>query len=88
MFLAIAALMVTIPQNVTILHSIFLFKISLERNSKSVTIFYTLDFHFRRMKENPVEHVRDILVQEIMNIESSEFEKEAIDMDAISFASK
>ena len=40
------------------------------------------------MKENPVEHVRDILVQEIMNIEASEFEKEAIDMDAISFASK
>ena len=40
------------------------------------------------MKENPVDHVRDILVQEIMNIESSEFEKEAIDMDAISFASK
>ena len=43
---------------------------------------------FRRMKENPVEHVRDIMVQEIMNIEASEFENEAIDMDAISFASK
>ena len=40
------------------------------------------------MKENPVEHVRDIMVQEIMNIEASEFENEAIGMDAISFASK
>ena len=40
------------------------------------------------MKENPVEHVRDILVQEIMTIEESQFEKEAIDMDSISFARK
>ena len=38
------------------------------------------------MKDNPVEHVRDILVQEVMNIEGSEFQNEAIDMDAISFA--
>ena len=40
------------------------------------------------MKENPVEHVRDVLVQEIMNIEGSQFENEAIDMDSISFARK
>ena len=32
--------------------------------------------------------MRDILITEIMNIESSQFEKEAIDMDAISFARK
>ena len=45
-------------------------------------------FGFRRAKGNPTEHVRDILITEIMNIESSQFEKEAIDMDDISFARK
>jgi hypothetical protein len=40
------------------------------------------------MRENPVEHVRDILIQEVMTIEGSEFEGDAMDMDAISFASK
>ena len=45
-------------------------------------------FLFRRVKENPVDHVRDILVQEIMSMDNSEFSKEAIDMDSISFAGK
>ena len=44
--------------------------------------------YYRRAKGNPTEHVRDILITEIMNIESSQFEKEAIDMDDISFARK
>ena len=35
-----------------------------------------------------IESVRDIMIQEIMNIEKSEFEGEAVDMDNIAFASK
>ena len=35
-----------------------------------------------------MEHVKDILIQEIMTLERSAFEKEAIDMDSISFAGK
>ena len=43
---------------------------------------------FRRAITNPVEHVKDILIQEIMTLEKSTFEQEAIDMDSISFAGK
>ena len=49
--------------------------------------FITILFN-RRAKPNPVEHVKDILIQEIMTLERSAFEKEAIDMDSISFAGK
>ena len=35
-----------------------------------------------------IESVRDVMIQEIMNIEKSEFEGEAVDMDNIAFASK
>ena len=41
---------------------------------------------YRRAKPNPVEHVKDILIQEIMTLEKSVYEQEAIDMDSISFA--
>jgi hypothetical protein len=35
-----------------------------------------------------IESVRDILVQEVMSIEGSDFEGVAVDMDNIAFASK
>ena len=52
----------------------------------NLCLFYS--FFFRRAKTNPVEHVKDILIQEIMTLEKSAFEQEAIDMDSISFAGK
>ena len=35
-----------------------------------------------------VANVRDVLIQEIMTLNNSEFEGEAIDMDSIAFAGK
>jgi len=42
---------------------------------------------FSQDKSDVIESLRDILIQEIMTIENSEFEGEAIDMDTIAFAS-
>ncbi len=46
------------------------------------------DFFSSQDKFDLIESVRDIMIQEIMNIDTSEFEGEAIDMDNIAFASK
>ena len=43
---------------------------------------------FSQDKMEVIEALRDILIQEIMTIENSEFEGEAIDMDTIAFASE
>ena len=45
-------------------------------------------FVFSQDKVEVIDALRDILIQEIMTIENSEFEGEAIDMDTIAFASK
>ena len=45
-------------------------------------------FYCSQEKFDLIESVRDIMIQEIMNIEKSEFEGEAVDMDNIAFASE
>ena len=44
--------------------------------------------YFSQEKTDVIESLRDILLQEIMTLEDSEFEGEAIDMDNIAFASE
>ena len=49
---------------------------------------YKSFFNCSQEKFDLIESVRDVMIQEIMNIEKSEFEGEAVDMDNIAFASK
>ena len=53
-----------------------------------IGLIFVLFLNFRDVKRNMVAKVRDILIQEIMTLNKSEFEGEAIDMDSVAFAGK